>query len=106
MPNKAQILSFPVGQVPPEALLDLKDIIIVTIAEWDGIQRRGRKLCLHRWVYRKSRSLGEFKIIHDDHVDVANLPAGRKCDKCGKIEWCAEREGTEPWKQLDLTPKT
>ena len=80
--------------------------ILLTKAEFDAVMRRGRTLCLHKWVYRKARDVGGFRIImSDDEISECNIPAGRYCKKCGKIEWCRAKEDSTPWEQLDFTPK-
>jgi hypothetical protein len=78
--------------------------IIVTEKEWDYLKGRRFKVCLHKWTYRQARPVGEFKVVCNDHVRIMNLPAGRICSKCGKIEWVANKGAERPWQQSDLTP--
>lgn len=80
--------------------------VILTKAEFDAVMRRGRTLCLHKWVYRKGRDVGGLRVIvTDSAIKDSNIPAGRYCERCGKIEWCRAKEESPPWSQLDFTPK-
>lgn len=79
-----------------------KDPIILTALEFMELSKRGRKFCLHRWQYRSARNVGGLKVVYDDHVVDMNIPAGRICSKCGKMDWVARKDAKVPWKHTDF----
>jgi len=81
---------------------DEKDSIKLTALEWKDALRKGKRFCFHRWQYRQARAVGGLKVVYDLYVEKMNLPAGRICSKCGKIEWIARKDAEFPWKHTDF----
>jgi len=80
--------------------------IILSEKEWKRLfpERRARTCYFHQWEYRLGRPMGQFKVVYEDHIDESNLPSGRICLKCGKVEWVASKKATKRWEQKDFTP--
>ncbi|MCK9600504.1 MAG: hypothetical protein M0R06_15770 [Sphaerochaeta sp.] len=87
----------------PDIALDVCPVIL-TMAEYNAWEKRskGKLLCVHDWQPRLALPMGGLEVVHLDHIEVCNFPAGRYCSKCGKVDFSHSERATEGWGFLDF----
>jgi hypothetical protein len=58
----------------------------VELSRFEELKTADPSSCNHKWVGRSGRPDGDFLIVHDDFVERRELPRGRYCSACHRVE--------------------